>query len=108
MKLLKTYGFSLLLIFSIVVGLLLGKYFPEAARAVRPIGDLFLNLIFMVIVPLVFFTLSSAVASSVTAGKLSRISWAMALDIMSASWKKRLAPCKHGLRCWNQSHGAEP
>ena len=85
MKLLKTYGFSLLLIFSIVVGLLLGKYFPEAARAVRPIGDLFLNLIFMVIVPLVFFTLSSAVASSVTAGKLSRISWAMALVFIMTS-----------------------
>ena len=85
MKLLKTYGFSLLLIFSIVVGLLLGKYFPEAARAMRPIGDLFLNLIFMVIVPLVFFTLSSAVASSVTAGKLSRISWAMALVFIMTS-----------------------
>jgi Na+/H+-dicarboxylate symporter len=39
----------------------------------------------MVIVPLVFFTLSSAVASSVSAGKLSRISWAMALVFMMTS-----------------------
>jgi Na+/H+-dicarboxylate symporter len=85
MKLLRTYGFSLLLIISIVAGLLLGKFFPETARTLRPVGDLFLNLIFMVIVPLVFFTLSSAVASSPSAGKLSRISWAMALVFVMTS-----------------------
>jgi Na+/H+-dicarboxylate symporter len=85
MKLLRTYGFSLLLIISIVAGLLLGKFFPETARTLRPIGDLFLNLIFMVIVPLVFFTLSSAVASSTSTGKLSRISWAMALVFVMTS-----------------------
>lgn len=77
MKLLRTYGFSLLLVMSILAGLLLGTIFPEAARALRPVGDLFLNLIFMIIVPLVFFTLSSAVASNANPGKLSRISRAM-------------------------------
>ena len=77
MKLLRTYGFSLTLIFSILAGLLLGKFYPEIARNLRPLGDLFLNLIFMVIVPLVFFTLSSAISSSVTPGKLSPLSWAM-------------------------------
>jgi len=85
MKLLKTYGFSLLLIISIVAGLLLGPLFPETARTLRPVGDLFLNLIFMVIVPLVFFTLSSTIASSASARKLSRISWAMLLVFMATS-----------------------
>ena len=77
MKLIRTYGFSLILMGSISAGLLLGTVSPETARCIRPLGDLFLNLIFMIIVPLVFFTLSSAVASS--AGKLSRISWATTL-----------------------------
>jgi Na+/H+-dicarboxylate symporter len=77
MKLIKTYGFSILLILSIVAGLLLGRYSPEAARAIRPLGDLFLNLIFMIIVPLVFFTVSSSIASSASAKKLSRVSGAM-------------------------------
>lgn len=79
MKLLRTYGFSLTLVIAIVAGLFLGRFFPEAARMIRPVGDLFLNLIFMVIVPLVFFTISSAVAATAGAGRLSRISWAMAL-----------------------------
>ncbi len=35
MKLLKTYGFSLLLILSISAGLLLGSFHPGAARAIR-------------------------------------------------------------------------
>jgi Na+/H+-dicarboxylate symporter len=85
MKLLKTYGFSLLLIASIVAGLLLGLYAPETARSIRPIGDLFLNLIFMVIVPLVFFTISSSIASSAGTHKLSRISWAMLLVFIFTS-----------------------
>jgi Na+/H+-dicarboxylate symporter len=85
MKLIKTYGFSLLLIASIVAGLLLGQYAPETARSIRPIGDLFLNLIFMVIVPLVFFTISSSIASSAGTHKLSRISWAMLLVFIFTS-----------------------
>jgi Na+/H+-dicarboxylate symporter len=64
MKLLKTYGFPLLLLLSIAGGVLLGSCRPDAARAIRPLGDLFLNLIFMIIVPLIFFTVSSVIASS--------------------------------------------
>ncbi|SNB47122.1 dicarboxylate/amino acid:cation symporter [Geobacter sp. DSM 9736] len=85
MKLLKTYGFSLLLILSIVTGLLLGSYFPETARAIRPLGDLFLNLLFMIIVPLVFFTVSSSIASSASTHRLSRVSWNMLLVFLSTS-----------------------
>jgi Na+/H+-dicarboxylate symporter len=85
MQMLKTYGFSLLLICSIVAGLLLGHYSPAAAEAIRPLGDLFLNLIFMIIVPLVFFTVSSSIASSASAKKLSRISWSMLLVFLFTS-----------------------
>src|SRR5512147_88270 len=85
MKLLKTYGFSLLLIISIGAGLLLGSFSPAAARAIRPLGDLFLNLIFMIIVPLVFFTVSSAIAASADNRRLSRVSWAMLFVFLATS-----------------------
>ena len=85
MKLLKTYGFSVLLILSIAAGLLLGSCHPDAARAIRPLGDMFLNLVFMIIVPLVFFTVSSAIASSAGSGRLSRISGAMILVFVATS-----------------------
>jgi Na+/H+-dicarboxylate symporter len=85
MKLLKNYGFSLLLILSIAAGLLLGHYSPTAAQAIRPLGDLFLNLVFMVIVPLVFFTISSSIAASASARTLSRVSWSMLLVFLFTS-----------------------
>jgi len=85
MKLLKTYGFPFLLLLSIAGGVLLGSCCPQAALAIRPLGDLFLNLIFMLIVPLVFFTVSSAIAASSDNRRLSRISWATCLVFLATS-----------------------
>ncbi|GAB7025657.1 dicarboxylate/amino acid:cation symporter [Geotalea toluenoxydans] len=85
MKLLKTYGFSLLLILSISAGLLLGSFHPGAARAIRPLGDLFLNLLFMIIVPLVFFTVSSSIAVSADSRRLTRTSSAMVIVFLATS-----------------------
>src|SRR5512141_599904 len=85
LKLLSTYGFPLLLILSIAGGVVLGSCRPDAARAIRPLGDLFLILIFMIIVPLVFFTVSSAIASSADSNRLSRVSWAMLFVFLATS-----------------------
>jgi Na+/H+-dicarboxylate symporter len=85
MKLLKTYGFSLLLMSSIAAGLVLGQLAPATAQAIRPLGDLYLNLIFMIIVPLVFFTVSSSIATAMSAGKLSRVSWSMLVVFVGTS-----------------------
>jgi Na+/H+-dicarboxylate symporter len=84
-RLLKTYGFPLLLVLSIVGGVLLGTTRPDLARDLRPLGDLFLNLIFMIIVPLVFFTVAAAIAGASDSRRLSRISRAMALVFLATS-----------------------
>ncbi|MCC6525230.1 MAG: dicarboxylate/amino acid:cation symporter [Polyangiaceae bacterium] len=77
MRLLRAHGFSLLLILSIAGGMVLGQTSPATAKALRPLGDLFLNLIFMLVVPLTFFTVSSAIASTRSTKKLGRISGSM-------------------------------
>ena len=76
-KLLRTYGFSLLLLAAIALGLLVGQLAPATALLLRPLGDLFLNLVFMLIVPLTFFTISSSLAVSGSGQRLSRISTVM-------------------------------
>jgi Na+/H+-dicarboxylate symporter len=73
-KALRTYAFSLLLIAAIAAGLLLGRLAPDLARALRPVGDLFINLVFVVIVPLVFFTIASSIAATAGSRRLTRIS----------------------------------
>lgn len=76
MGVLRAYGFSLLLVAAIVAGSATGLLAPEAAAAVKPLGTLFLNLIFMVIVPLVFLTIAAAIATARGAA-VSRITLAM-------------------------------
>jgi Na+/H+-dicarboxylate symporter len=85
MKALRTYGFSLLLVGSICVGFALGVVSPAAAAALRPIGDLYLNLIFMIIVPLVFFTIASSIAAAPSAKRLTQLGGKMLVVFLATS-----------------------
>jgi len=75
----KSYGFSCLLILSILIGALLGITYGQGALRLKPLGDIFLNLLFTVIVPLVFFSIASAVASMSNLKRLGRIMSVMML-----------------------------
>lgn len=61
-RFLQSYIYSFCLLFAILVGGLTGYHMGKNAEVLRPIGDAFLNLILTVIVPLVFFSVASAVA----------------------------------------------
>lgn len=74
---LKSYGFSIILIISIIIGAILGIIYKKDAAAFKPFGDVFLNLLFTVIVPLVFFSISSAVAGMQNIRRLGKIMSAM-------------------------------
>ncbi len=76
---LKSYGFSIILIISIIIGALLGIIYKEDAAMFKPLGDIFLNLLFTVIIPLVFFSVSSAVAGMQNIRRLGKIMSAMIL-----------------------------
>lgn len=75
----KSYGFSIILIISIIIGALLGIIYKEDAAMFKPLGDIFLNLLFTVIIPLVFFSVSSAVAGMQNIRRLGKIMSAMIL-----------------------------
>lgn len=67
------YKFPITLIASIVIGSVVGLTMGEKATLFKPFGDLFLNAMFTVVVPLVFFTISSAVSSMVNLKRLGSI-----------------------------------
>ncbi|HQP09980.1 MAG TPA: dicarboxylate/amino acid:cation symporter [Candidatus Omnitrophota bacterium] len=66
---LHNYRFSVLLILALLAGSALGLALKERAVFFKPFGDIFLNLLFTVVVPLVFFSISSAVASITGGGR---------------------------------------
>ncbi len=76
---LKYYAFPLLLIASILLGGLVGCFLPQYAQPLKPLGDIFLNLIFTAIVPLIFFSVASAIARAGSLQKLGKIIFYMAI-----------------------------
>jgi len=70
---LRGYAMTLILVGSILAGSLAGWLLGARASALKPFGDVFLNALFISVVPLVFFSISSAVAAMAGAGRLGRI-----------------------------------
>ena len=70
---LKNYGATLLLLLGLVVGGVLGAVLGEDARALRVPGTLFLNLVFMLVVPLVFFSVAHSLSVLQRNGVIGRV-----------------------------------
>ena len=71
-KFFKSYGMPIILLISILIGTLLGIV-VEDASIFKPFGDIFLNLMYTIVVPLVFFTISSSIANMVNLKRLGKI-----------------------------------
>lgn len=69
----KNYRFPLTLIAGIVIGSVIGAMFGERATVLKPFGDVFINLMFCAVVPLVFITISSAVGNMLSMSRLGKI-----------------------------------
>jgi len=74
----KNYTGIFWLIGGIIIGSIAGLIFGKSVEVVKPIGDIFLNLLFVAVIPLVFFCIASAIANIQSGQTLSRI-----LSIMS-------------------------
>lgn len=70
---LKPYKSSIILLLALVIGGLVGIIFPALAKKVEPIGQIFLNLLFTIIVPLVGISVISSIASMTDLKKLGKI-----------------------------------
>lgn len=69
----KTYRFPIVLMTGIIVGSIIGLIFGEKAIVLKPFGDVFLNLMFTAVVPMVFVTVSGAVGAMVNMKRLGKI-----------------------------------
>ena len=70
---LKSYGFIIFMLFGIVCGCLIGAFAPELGTKLEPLGTVFINLMFCIVVPLVFFSISSAIANAAGAKRAGKL-----------------------------------
>ncbi|MBP1224314.1 dicarboxylate/amino acid:cation symporter [Flavobacterium sp. 1355] len=80
---LKSYSSILLLLGGIIVGSVFGLVFGEKVEVVKPLGDIFLNLLFTAIIPLIFFTIGSSIANLEKTEKLGKLFIIMILVFLS-------------------------
>lgn len=69
----ENYKFPILLLTGIIVGSIIGVVFGEKAMILAPLGDIFINMMFTAVVPLVFLSISSAVGNMMNMKRLGKI-----------------------------------
>lgn len=69
----KSYATPLILLLSILIGGIVGVIMGPKAKVLEPLGQIFLNLIFTIIVPLVFFSVTSSIANMSEMKRLGKI-----------------------------------
>jgi len=72
-KFLSNYKSTIILLVAIIVGAIVGIIFQEKATILSPFGDLFLNLLLVIIVPLIFLTITTSIAKMQTPKRLGKI-----------------------------------
>lgn len=72
-SLFKTYSGIIWLLCGIIAGSILGLVFGKGVEIIKPLGDIFLNLLFTAIIPLIFFTIASSIANLEKTEKLGKL-----------------------------------
>ena len=72
-KFLSNYKSTIILLVAIIVGAIVGIVFKEDATILSPFGDLFLNLLLVIIIPLIFLTVTTSIAKMKTPKRLGKI-----------------------------------
>ena len=83
-KILKNYGFIITMLLGVIGGCVVGAFFPvvkdaagqvvnPGATILEPLGTVFINLMFCIVVPMVFCSISSAIANMDSMKKAGKI-----------------------------------
>ena len=70
---LKNYKSTIILLAAIIVGAIVGVVFQEKAAVLSPLGDIFLNLLLVIIVPLIFLNITTAITKMDSPKRMGKI-----------------------------------
>ena len=69
----SSYREPLILIAFVILGAILGIVLGEKASVLYPIGQIWLNLLFVLLVPLIFFSIASSIANIADARRVGKL-----------------------------------
>ena len=82
-KILKNYGFIIMMLTGVIAGCIVGAIFPvikqgdavisAGATVLEPLGTVFINLMFCIVVPMVFCSIASAIANKDNAKRAGKL-----------------------------------
>ncbi len=81
-KIWESYRFPLILLAGIITGAILGLVLGEKATILAPLGDIFINLMFTIVVPMVFVSITNAVGSMLNMKRLGKILGSLVLTFV--------------------------
>ncbi len=93
---LKNYGFILMMLTGIILGCIVGAIFPvvkdaagntvnPGATVLEPLGTVFINLMFCIVVPMVFCSIASAIANMDSMRKAGKIMGVTVVTFLSTA-----------------------
>lgn len=72
-KKIKNYKDAIILIIATVIGVIIGLAFKNIGLMLKPLGDAFINLLLVIIIPLIFFTITTSIAKMISPKRLGKI-----------------------------------
>ena len=81
-EVLKNYSGIIFLLLGITIGSIIGIVSPQIVEYIKPLGNIFLNLLFVSVVPLVFFAVSNSIASLEQQSKFGKIIFTMSFTFL--------------------------
>lgn len=61
-KVLKNYKNSIYLLISIIIGTIVGLIFKEKTNTIKPLGDLFINMLTCSVIPIIFLNITTSIS----------------------------------------------
>ncbi|WP_169251849.1 dicarboxylate/amino acid:cation symporter [Brevibacterium sp. 'Marine'] len=106
LRILRNYRFPIFILTGVVIGAIIGLVFGKRATVIKPFGTLFINMMFTLVVPLVFFSIASAVAGMSSAARLGKIMGSM-LGVFAVTGIIASIVMVAALRIFNATAGVE-
>jgi len=72
-NILKNYKSTLIIVLAVIIGVVVGLLFKDVGIMIKPLGDIFINLLLVIIVPLIFLTITTSISKMSSPKRLGKI-----------------------------------